>query len=62
MVLQSPSVTGNQDVNISVLVRNKDAYPEVEDTMTTVLSYSTYIAHMMHYVLTAYTEGTHGCI
>ena len=26
-------MTANQEVNISVLVRNKGAYPEVEDTM-----------------------------
>lgn len=33
---QSPSVTASQVVNISVLVRNIDAYPKVDDTLKTV--------------------------
>lgn len=47
MALQSPSVTGDQDVNVSVLVRNKGAHPDVKDTMETVLYHYTYMDHMM---------------
>ena len=51
VMLQSPAVTGNHEVNVSVLVRNRDAYPEVNDTMTTVLCFYTCTAHMIQYVL-----------
>ena len=44
-------MTGYQEVNVSVLVRNKDDYPVVEDTMTTVLYVRTYTAHVIQYNL-----------
>ena len=53
-------MTGDQDVNVSVLVRNKGKHPVVEDTMETVLYHYT-LYHMMQYVLTANTDSEDCC-
>ena len=56
-------MTGNQEVNISVLVRNKGAYPVVNDTMTKVFTLYTHIygSHDPSMMLTAHSKGADSC-